>query len=129
MNSPALFWILHLAKFLATATAIGLARHRPEHRPIAAWLGIALVADVAREVLRALALTPEALGAPLGGRAFALAVVGGALYLTWPAGLAGAALAVCGPRRSWLLTPLGWAAAIALVVLGYPHVRGDRAFY
>jgi hypothetical protein len=111
---------------LAAILAIGIARRRSDHWPPALFLGAMVSANAARWVLRSLVIFPaQALepGAPLHGLARAAGHIDQALFLAWPAGIVALTLAVFSGRRPWLVA-IGWALAVAALVLTYPSIRG-----
>jgi hypothetical protein len=114
---------------MAATTAIGVARQRPEHRPVALFLAGAVIASAAVTALRALDLAPSSPPeAPLTGAPFFWAHLGAALSLCWPAGLAALSLTVLLRRRAWIVGVVYLAIVIGSA-LAYPTVRADRRFY
>jgi hypothetical protein len=112
---------------LATVLAWIVARHRPEHRPIAWLLGYGLATDAVRELIGARVLRParvELAGAPFAGWTRAAFHVESALFLGWMVGVAAMAVWVFGKRRPWGLL-VAWALAVTVLALGYPTVRGE----
>jgi hypothetical protein len=120
-------WIAH---GLAGVLAVLLARRRTEHRPIAAFIVVTLVADLARGALMAWGWGPARAvlppGAPLSGWPRAWHHLGQALLMTWPAGLAVLSLIVFLPHlRRRGLAGIGavYLATVAALVVTYPANR------
>jgi hypothetical protein len=112
---------------LATVLAWIVARHRPEHRPIAWLLGYGLVSDAVREIIGAKVLRPlrvELGGAPFTGWARVACDVDNAFFLGWMAGVAALAVWVFGKRRPWGVA-LVYIIAVAVLAAGYPTFRGE----
>lgn len=122
-----------LLSLLAAAAAVAWAvtRRRPEHRPIAFALSAAFLADVARVVLVYFFPPNLDLAAPLrtGSRLLA-AYADRALYLVWPAALAGMALRVLAQRPAWPAAA-AYVTASAYAIGSYASLRFDalRRFY
>lgn len=111
---------------LATVLAWIVARHRPEHRPVAWLLGYGLAASAARRAIRIGVLEParaELAGAPFSGWVRAVFHLDSALFLGWMAGVAALAVWVFGRRRPWGVL-IAWAVAVAVFAIGYPTFRG-----
>lgn len=108
---------------VAMVLAWALTQRRAEHRPIAVLLTVGLVADILRRVLRSLYLGAaiERLGnsTPWTGWPYAAAVASHALFLSWPAALAGAAMVVFLGRRPWPIV-LGYAAGVVAILVVHP---------
>jgi hypothetical protein len=115
-----------LAQLLQAITAIlavVLAGRVREHRPIAVFLCSIAGADLISWGLAAWVPPPSPDGPPLMGLARVAADIDVALFLIWPAGLAGTALWVFLRRRAWVVIPV-WAATVAALVVTYPTTRG-----
>lgn len=128
-------WTVAAALYLvAVALAWGVARRRPEHRPVAALLSVGLVADLVRQAIGVLVLQPTRAasgGAPFSGQARAAFHVDEALFLAWPAAVAACAVAVYLRRRPWPVALVYVVATIA-VCAAYPMLRGPalaRAYF
>lgn len=118
---------------VAMVLAVAVTRRRPEHRPVAAFLGAGVFANTirlliklyvltpARESMRAVGLDPVAV--PFAGWTRAAFHVESALFVGWSAGLAALALWVLLRRRPWPIA-LAWMAVVAALVLTYPVARG-----
>lgn len=124
---PALLLVAFVLQVVAAALAGVVARGRPEHRPVALFLGGMTVAAAARWVLLTWWVVPFQAtfpDAPLTGGALIAAHVDTALWLAWPAGLAAMAIAVYLRRRPWVV--LGaWVVATGAIMAAYPATRGD----
>jgi hypothetical protein len=110
----------------ATSLAWPMARRRPEHRPVAWLLTFGLVSDLIRRGLQGLVLGPAYValaGAPATGWVRVAAHVEQALFLAWPAGLAALTLWTYLRWRPWPVV-LGYATTIAVLIIGYPGLRG-----
>ena len=123
-------WLLALTSLLQGGTALTaamVARRRAEYRPIAVFLAVVAVANLAKMAIRLGVLVParEAGAVPFTGWVRVASHVESALFLLWMAGLAALALAVYLGRRPWPVA-VGWAAAVALLALVFPHARGDE---
>jgi hypothetical protein len=103
--------------------AVVLAGRTREHRPIAFFLCGALCADLIRWALAAWVPPPSPEGPLLTGLAHGAFHIDSALFLIWPAGLAGTALWIFLRRRAWVVIPV-WAATVAALVVTYPTTRG-----
>lgn len=129
----------YLFTICAAALAWGIARRRPEHRPVALLLTIDVVINVARRALAAYVLVPAAAqlgGAPLDGWARVAGHLDDALFLGWPAAIAATALVTFTPalfdedasrarrRRVMIAVAIVWAVAVAALVTSYPITRG-----
>ena len=103
----------------AAALAWRVARLRPQHRPVAAYLAAAACADLARWALHPLFAAPG----PYAGALRAAFHLDEALYLVSPVGLACAAVAVMG---GWRVGNVIGASVLAWVVavVEYPVLRG-----
>ena len=112
---------------LSTLFAWLVARHRPEHRPIAWLLGYGLVSDVVRRINRIHILQPARIelgGAPFTGWVRVAGHVETALFVGWIAGVAALAVWIFAKRRPWGVL-VAWALAVAALALGYPTIRGE----
>ncbi|WP_437279268.1 hypothetical protein WME90_01550 [Sorangium sp. So ce375] len=112
---------------LATVLAWIVARHRPEHRPIAVLLGYGLAASAARRAIRIGVLEParaELAGAPFSGWVRAVFHLDSALFLGWMAGVAALAVFIFGRRRPWGVLAV-YLVAVAVLAAGYPTFRGE----
>ncbi|WP_437590456.1 hypothetical protein [Sorangium sp. So ce1000] len=111
---------------VVTVLAWIVARHRPEHRPIAWLLGYGLATDAARELIGAQVLRParaELAGAPFTGWVRAAFHLESALFLGWMAGVAALAVFIFGRRRPWGVLAV-YVVAVAVLAAGYPTFRG-----
>jgi hypothetical protein len=118
---------LYAISALATVLACVVARHRPEHRPIALLLGYGLASDVVRRVIRLGVLAParaELAGAPFTGWARIAFHGEVALFVGWMAGVAALAVFVFGRRRPWGVLAV-YVVAVAVLAAGYPTFRGE----
>lgn len=112
---------------LVTVAAWLVARQRAEHRPVALYLTVSLVADLARWPLTTAVLIPTRarLGeAPFTGWARVACDVDNALFLAPHAALAALAVWVFAARRRPWPVALVWLAAVAVLSIGYPLTRG-----
>jgi hypothetical protein len=110
----------------ATALAWTLARRRPEHRPVAVLLSVAIVADVAVHLYDVAVIAPLRAELGLGpwtGWARAASVLYNAAQLAYPAILVATVLHVFKAARPWLAA-IGWTFAVAYFVVAHP-VGGD----
>jgi hypothetical protein len=110
-------------QILNAILAAVLARRQREYRPIAVFLCGTACADLIRWALMVWVPSPPPGGPPLSGFTRVAFDVDCALFLTWPAGLAGTALWVFLQRRAWVVIPV-WAATVAALVVTYPTTRG-----
>ncbi|WP_437310277.1 hypothetical protein [Sorangium sp. So ce388] len=120
---PTLYGLAVLSAVLAWLVA----RHRPEHRPIAWLLGYGLASDVVRRVIRLNVLQParaELGGAPFTGWVRVAGHVESALFVGWIAGVAALAVWIFGRRRPWGVLA-AYVVAVAVLVAGYPTFRGE----
>ncbi|WP_437767111.1 hypothetical protein WMF27_20895 [Sorangium sp. So ce281] len=111
---------------VVTVLAWIVARHRPEHRPIAWLLGYGLATDAVREIIGARVLRParvELAGAPFTGWVRVAFHLESALFVGWMAGVAALAVWIFGRRRPWGVL-IAWAVAVAVLAIGYPALRG-----
>jgi len=118
-------WLLALST-IVTILAWMVARRRPDHRPIALFLTVALAADLARWPLRLFVLLPahDRFGsASFSGWWRVAGHLESALFLTWSAGIAAVAQVVFVRRRFWPVVA-AWAIFVALLAIGYPTIRG-----
>jgi hypothetical protein len=115
---------LYVVSAVATALAWMLARQHPEHRPVAWLLSTSLGVDLARRALRVLyvipVLGPLRGGPPLSGVPLAMAWLGDALFLVWPAAVAACALKVYGGRGAWPALA-GYVVAVGSFVPMHPR--------
>ena len=120
-------WLARLALILAMIGAVALARRRAEYRPIAALLVFLGFANAARSILNELVFQPAIRAGRLpfhGGERAAFHVEEG-LFLSWPFGVAGLAVAVFLSKRRWPIVAAAYAAAVAVLVAKYPAIRQD----
>ncbi|WP_437600297.1 hypothetical protein WMF28_01885 [Sorangium sp. So ce590] len=120
---PAL-WSLSV---VATVLAWVVARHRPEHRPIAFLLGYGLATDAVRELIGAKVLRParaELAGAPFTGWVRIAFHVESALFVGWMTGVAALAVFIFGRRRPWGVLAI-YVVAVGVLAAGYPTFRGE----
>jgi len=110
-------------QLLTAILAVMLARCKREYRPIAVFLCSNACADLIAWALSVWIPPPQPDGPVLSGLARVAANVDGALFLIWPATLAGTALWVFQKRRPWVVIPV-WAAGVAALVVTYPTTRG-----
>lgn len=118
---------LYALSALATVLSWIVARHRPEHRPIAWLLGYGLASDIVRRVVRIHVLQParaELGGAPFTGAARIVFHVETALFLGWMAAVAALAVWIFGRRRPWGVL-VAYVVAVLVVAIGYPTFRGE----
>jgi hypothetical protein len=108
--------------FLASVTAVGVARRMPEYRPVAAVLVVILAANIIRQIIEPYIITSPG-DPPLTGTARVLGHIEQALYLLDPFAIAAGSIALFLERRPWPLIPF-WAALVAALVLTYPLSRG-----
>lgn len=120
---------LYLLAGLAALLAWIVAQRRPDHRPVAAALSLALAANLGRAALIAWVLPPPDQGPFHGALRLAIAA-DRALYLAWPALVAALALTTLARRRAWPVAIAHGAIVLALA-LTYPATRFDtlRRFY
>jgi hypothetical protein len=113
--------VLHV---LAATTAVILTGKRPDYRPVAIFLAVTALADVALFGFILAGAPTSVPSAPLTGAARVAGHVREALYLVWPFGLVALFVQVFARWRPW---PVGLAYAVFLAVLvfGYPTIRGD----
>jgi hypothetical protein len=115
--------LAHALQVVTAFLAVMLARRTREHKPIAVFLCSNACADLIAWVLSASIPPHPPEGPPLSGLARVAADIDCALFLIWPAALAGTALWVFLQRRAWVVIHV-WAAAVAALVLTYPTIRG-----
>lgn len=126
--------LLYLAIALQIGSAVAavlLMRHRPDHRPFAAWSVGTTAATLVRAIRAAIVVRPFG-SPPYEGAQRVFFHVDQALFLASTAGLAALAIVLCVERRALALLPgLAWIAAVAYLSTHYPAVRGDalRRFY
>ncbi len=120
---PSSGFVAYIFAILAAVLAVALARERAEHRPIAVFLVVAVVVDLARAYLRA-RFALDLPGPYEGARRIAFHV-DEAGFLGWPAGLAALGLVVFARRPAWPPFVL-WGLACAVLFALYPSdiVRG-----
>lgn len=123
------FLLVSLFQLLAAAAAVLLARRRVEHRPIAIFLCVEVIANALHEALRVLVLVPARAGGmvPFTGWTRVAGHLSTAIGLTWPAGLALVGLVVLARARPLLaLAAVGiaWTVVPILLALAYPAARG-----
>jgi hypothetical protein len=121
-----LFMVCAVAQLVAALTAVAVARVRREHRAVALFLAVQVVANGAHRALRLAVLEPArtaAAGAPFTGGVRAVGHVVTALGLTWPVGLAALAVAVLLRRRVWPAVVL-WLVVSMMLAITYPTTRG-----
>ncbi|WP_437800190.1 hypothetical protein [Sorangium sp. So ce693] len=118
---------LYALSALATVLACVVARHRPEHRPIALLLGYGFASDVVRRVIRLGVLAParaEVAGAPFTGWVRFAFHIESALFVGWMAGVAALAVFIFGRRRPWGVLAV-YVVVVAVLAAGYPTFRGE----
>jgi hypothetical protein len=111
---------------VATGLAWAVAWQRAEHRPIALLLTGGLAFDLARRALSLLALAPghALVGAgPLHGWYRVAGHTHAAIFLAWPAALAGASLRVFLRRQAWPIAFV-WGVTCVGMAASYPLTRG-----
>jgi hypothetical protein len=101
---------------VATVVAWALADRRPEHRPFAWLLSVGLAHDVALHVVGAVYVNHPS---P------ALEHLSAALFLVWPASIAGTALFLLAGKRAWPVAA-GWAVAVLAIVVTDPKASTGR---
>lgn len=117
----------------AALSAALVAWKRPEHRPVALFLGLCAVAnDLARLALQRWAIVPardamraaglDPVSTPFTGWARVACDVEGALFLLWPAGLAALSVWLFAKRRPWAVLA-AYLLAVAVLVIGHPIFR------
>jgi hypothetical protein len=107
--------------------AWAVARKRPQHRSVAALLTFGLAADVVRQVLQWVVLVPAyaaLAGAPATGWVRVAGHVEQALFLAYPAALAGTMLWIYIARRPWPVA-IGYVITALALVASYPALRGE----
>lgn len=117
---------LHIVNAVAVAMAWVCARCFPAHRAVALTLSIGLAAEFARQVLLSWVLppappSPEA-ARPIEGVLRWAIYLDRALFIAWPAALAGCALRVLAERRVWPVV-LGYLVAAIGLAATYPLTR------
>jgi len=116
----------YASSIAATGLAWAVAWRRPGHRPVALLLTAGLAFDVARRALYLHAVAPghEAAGAgPLEGWYRVAGHVHAALFIAWPAALAGAALRIFTARPAWPAA-CAWGVVSTALAAAYPITRG-----
>jgi hypothetical protein len=119
------FALSPLSALVLACAAAGwaLSRRIPEHAPVAAAISWSLVSDLGRAALQELALQDAPV--PFTEAARAAFHLEQALYLSWPAALAGAALLVYRGRSPWPAAA-AWALSCVVLALAYPWLRAER---
>ncbi|WP_437745058.1 hypothetical protein WMF39_08530 [Sorangium sp. So ce1504] len=130
--------LAYVATAGAAALAWAMARRRPDHRPIAWLLTLYLLANLGRRALRELIIAPardaiRAQGLDPAAISFTgwerVAVdIDGALFISWPAGVAALAIWVFTKRRPWGVL-IAYAAAMAFMVATYPRGADLQRLY
>jgi hypothetical protein len=115
--------VVFVLMFGAALTAALVARHRPEHWPVAAVLGSILAANLIRLVIRPYVLTQPG-DPPLTGTARLLGHVEQGLSLLEPLAIAAGSVRVFLGRQSWPLLAV-WAVLVCGLALTYPLTRGE----
>jgi hypothetical protein len=116
--------IASLLQVVAAMAAVLIAKRREEHRPVAAFLSVAVLANLVA-LLGVVVLGPPTLAiAPLSGIARFVGHVRQGLYLVWPFGFAAMFAAVFARRHIWVFPP-AYVVTIAVLVLGYPTIGGE----
>lgn len=123
------FLLVSLFQLLAAVAAVLLARRRVEHRPLAIFLCVEVIANAAHEALRVLVLVParDAGMQPFTGWTRAAGHLATAIGLTWPAGLALLALVVLARARvrvALAAVVAVWAIVTLALAFAYPVARG-----
>ena len=121
MTLDRLFWLCSGLQALAALLAVVLAWRRPSYRPTAGFLLGAFLASMVRLALRPVLL---AASLPLAGLPRLVFHLEQALFLAWPLGIAALARWTFAGKRPWPVLA-AWALAVAVLVLGYPTIRGD----
>jgi hypothetical protein len=112
------------ALVLACAAAgWALTRRVPTHAPVAGAISWSLASDLGRAALQELVLRRAPV--PYTGAARLAFAAEQALYLSWPAALAGAALVVYRERSPWPVAA-AWAGSGAFLAVAYPWLRAER---
>ena len=118
--------MLSLARYLVNAVAVGLAfacaRRVASFRVVAWTLAFGLVAELAGEALLAWVLPPVPTQ-PLTGTLRWAIYADRALFIAWPALLAGCSVRVLWERRAWPVAA-GYAVAAFGLAVTYPTTRG-----
>jgi len=103
-----------------------LTSKRPEHRPVALLLSLGLAVEIVQLALEVGVLAPlrTSLGVatPWTGWAEVAGLAAKAVWMTWPAALAGTVLVAFG-RKPWLAF-VAWACALAAFAVIHP-IAGD----
>ena len=124
---PPLLLATFALQLVAAILAVFVARKRTDHFPVAVFLLGMFVAAAIRWVLLTWYVQPcraSYPGIPLTGAAVRAAHADTALFLGWPAGIAGMAVRVYMKRRPWIVLAV-WAAASIAIAAAYPLTRGD----
>jgi hypothetical protein len=122
---------IYLALAAAVALAWILASRRPEHRPVALLLSVALVSEAAERAWDASVIAPlrDSLGVavPWTGWARAAGLLADAITLVWPAAVVAAVLVVFAGRRPWAALA-GWACVLVVFAVVHPFAgNGSQA--
>jgi hypothetical protein len=111
----------------AVVLAWAVAMRRPSHRPIAWALSAGLAANMAQAVLLGRVLPPpnfDPSTPPFEGTLRWAVYVERALFIAWPALLAGVALRLLARRAAWPVA-VGYVAAVIFLAVSYPWTRFD----
>jgi hypothetical protein len=113
-----------LLRLTAAFLAVVVARRRPEHRPVALFLVVIVLAALARPAIEATGIVPSTPSpVPLAGLPRVAAHALQALYLLWPFGvLALVRRAFTGKGVGLIAT--GYTLSLAGLIAGYPMIRG-----
>jgi hypothetical protein len=118
-------WLFFLS-FAVTGLAWVIASRRLEHRPVAWFLTVSLIADIIRWPLSAHVLRTGHQRfdpAPFSGWYRVACHLDDALFLVWPAGITALAMVVFLGRRPWVVLA-AWALTVAAIAIMYPVTRG-----
>jgi hypothetical protein len=112
-----------LLRLLAAILAVAVARRRPAHRSVAAFLVLIVISSFVRTVMIRTGVVPSAVPPePLTGLARVAGHFDQSIYLLWPWGVAALTIRVFADRRPWPVG-LAYVATIAGLVASYPAVR------
>ena len=119
------FWAAFFVRLIAFVAAILLARRHRTYAPIAWFLGVMSIADIARTVLSLFILgSGPPGGVPYSGWARVAFHIEQAFFVAWPIGIAALSVHVIAKLKVW---PLVAAYLVVLAVLfgGYPTIRRE----
>jgi hypothetical protein len=112
--------------FVATILSWTVAQKDREHLPVAYFLTLGIVADLAKRAVWLVILGAayeRSDGAALTGSAHFARAVHDALFLMWPAGVAALSIRVYEKKNPWLVAPV-YAFVVVICAIGYPTIRG-----